>query len=124
MVYPYEEKTGSTRRRRPRSDQAGTVKRKSSKVKAHEPFELPEDEELLIEYKSTMAGDRLFVFLSIRPIPSLEELKDSRAIEEHDLQYVMDRVRQEKIFEEPPVKLLRVESPVEILGYALNIKGN
>jgi hypothetical protein len=122
MLYPYKEE----KPRRPRPGQEPGLKRKSSEVKAHEPIGIPEDEDIRIKYNHpTMAGDRIVVFLSISPIPALEELKEEKIIQEQDLIDVMhSRVKPDKIITEPPIRIMRVPSPLGILGFALSILGD
>jgi hypothetical protein len=93
-----------------------------SKVKAHEPFEIPTVKKGFM-YDPKVAGDRVIVFLSLREIPELESLKEKAKISVDDIEDVMHRVKAGEIHPEGAYRLLRINNPTEILGYSLNLKG-
>ncbi len=121
MLFPLTEKKANTGRGRRRAGASSPPERKSAEVKAHEPFEIPETEKKFIKYKPEMSGDRFWVFLSIRKITLLEELKEKKEIFKQDLEDVMQDVKQGEIFREPPIRLLRVARPFETLGFRMNM---
>ena len=68
------------------------------------------------------------MFLSLRKIPDLEDLKekslkDKKKIKQVDVEDVMIRVKQGEVFDQPPYHLLRISDPEESLGFTLNING-
>ncbi len=92
-------------------------------VKAYEAIIIPVGKSgFAFDPKS--AGDRIYVFLSMRRIPELEDLKEKKKIAVEDIQDVMHRVKIGDIYsEEEPYHLLRVADPSEILGFSLNLRG-
>ncbi|MDQ7785808.1 MAG: hypothetical protein RDU20_23205 [Desulfomonilaceae bacterium] len=98
------------------------VKRESAEVRAFEPISIPPGD-IGFQYDAKKAGDRIYVFLSLREIPSLEDLKDKKTIPREELEDVMRRVKLAEILDDPPYHLLRISDPSEILGFTLNIDG-
>jgi hypothetical protein len=101
---------------------AEPLERENNRIKAHDPVELPLGKKGFV-YDSKKAGDRIFVFLSLRENPDLDALKDKKTITVEDLQTIMHRVKEGQILTEPPYHLLRITDPKELLGFALNISG-
>jgi hypothetical protein len=95
---------------------------RESKVKKHEPVDIPLGVKGF-RYDPKKVGEQLFVFLSLKEIPSLEELKGKTKIRPEDLEDVMRRVKVGEVFDKPPYHLLRITDPSEILGFKLNIDG-
>lgn len=124
MLFPLIEKESNSGQRGRRSRATTPPERKSAKVKVHEPFEYPETEGKFIKYEPKMSGDRFWVFLSIRKITLLEDLKEKKEIFKQDLEDVMQDVKQGEIFSEPPIRLLRVARPFETLGFIMNMNTN
>jgi Domain of unknown function (DUF4384) len=96
--------------------------RGDSKVKAHEPFEIPIGTKGFT-YDAKRAGDVVYVFLSLREIPDLESLKVKTKIRVQDLEEVMRQVNEEQMYSEGPYRLMRIKEPNKILGYKLNLNG-
>ncbi|MGO9566729.1 MAG: LysM peptidoglycan-binding domain-containing protein [Desulfomonilaceae bacterium] len=96
--------------------------RDTGKVKAHEPIEIPIGKKGFV-YDAKGAGDRVFVFLSLRQIPELETLKEKAKIRVEDVEDVMHRVKEGEVYSEGPYRLLRINDPAEILGFTLNLAG-
>lgn len=96
--------------------------RDSGKVIAHDPVTIPLGKNGF-SYDPKNAGDMLYVFLSMRKINELEELKTKSPIRVEDLEDVMRRVKEGEIKNEPPIHVLRIADPNEILGFTLNIDG-
>jgi hypothetical protein len=95
----------------------------SSKVKAHEPVIIPAVKGGF-KYDPKRAGDRVYVFLSLREIPELEDLKGKTKITAAQIQDVLHRVKIGDInSEQPPYTILRISDPKEILGFSLTLKG-
>jgi hypothetical protein len=128
MLYPAQEK-----RTEKKTEKKGGKKTKktqepvispsgSSKVNANEAIEIPPGKKGFA-YDQKRGGDRVFVFLSLREIPELEDLKVKQKIRVEDLDDVMIRVKQGEIFSQRPYNLLRIMAPTEILGFTLNISG-
>ena len=96
--------------------------RDTGKVKAHESFEIPIGKKGFVS-DGKGAGDRVFVFLCLRQIPDLESLKEKAKIKVEDVEDVMHRVKEGEIYSEGQYRLLRINDPAEILGFALNLNG-
>lgn len=96
------------------------LQRETGRIEAHQPVELPIAKKGFV-YDPKKAGDRIFVFLSLREQSDLESLKEKKAIKVEDLQEIMHRVK--AVFSDPPYQLLRITDPKELLGFALNISG-
>lgn len=96
--------------------------RDSGRVVAHDPVTVPLGKNGF-SYDPKNAGDMLYVFMSMRKINELEELKTKTPIRVEDLEDVMRRVKEGEIKSEPPVHVLRITDPGEILGFTLNIDG-
>jgi hypothetical protein len=95
----------------------------SAKVTAHEPVVIPSGK-TGFRYDAKRAGDRIYVFLSLREVPELEDLKAKAKIAPSDIQDVMHRVKIGDIYsEQTPYTLLRIADPKEILGFSLNLRG-
>jgi LysM repeat protein len=95
----------------------------SAKVTAFEPIIIPAGRNGF-RFNPKRAGDRIYIFLSLRTIPELEDLREKKKISVQDIQDVMHRVKIGEIFtDEPPYTLLRVADPSEILGRSLNLSG-
>jgi len=105
-----------------RSKTPEPLMRETNKIAAHDPVELPVGKKGFV-YDSKKAGDRIFVFLSLRENPDLDALKDKKTIKVEDLQAIMHRVKEGEVLSEPPYHLLRITDPKELLGFALNISG-
>lgn len=118
FLYPPRKKPATGRARR----RAAPVERESAQVKPYDPIIIPADKKgFAVDPKK--AGSRLYVFLSLREIPSLEDLKDKKTIPREELEDVMRRVKDGQILDDPPYHLLRVADPNEILGFTINIDG-
>lgn len=96
--------------------------RDTGKVKAHQPIEIPVGKKGFV-YDAKDQGDRVFVFLSLREIPDLENLKDKPKLKVDDVETVMHRVKEGEVYSEGPYRLLRINDVAEILGFALNLNG-
>ena len=95
----------------------------SAKVDAHEPIIIPAGKNGF-RFDPKRAGDLVYVFLSLRKIPELEDLREKKKISVQDIQDVMHRVKMGEIFtEDPPYTILRIADPSEILGRSLNLSG-
>lgn len=94
----------------------------TGKVKKHEAVEIPLGTKGFT-YDPKKVGDELFVFLSLKEIPSLEELKEKKTVRVEDLEDVMRRVKNGQVHAEPPYHLLRIADPGEVLGFTLHIDG-
>jgi hypothetical protein len=94
----------------------------SSRVNAYEAIEIPTGKKGFA-YDQKRAGNRVFVFLSLREIPELEDLKIKQKVRVEELDDVMNRVKQGEIFTQRPYNLLRIMSPTEVLGFTLNLDG-
>ncbi len=94
----------------------------SAKVTAHQPVSIPaEGKGYLFDPKAK--GDQIHVFLSLQEIPALEGLKSAKKIEKTDLD-LKDEINEAKIVESPPVRVIRIQKPSEVLGFTLgNISG-
>lgn len=96
--------------------------RATSDIKAYDAVEVPSGAQSVL-YDSKRVQDRVFVFLSLKPIPALEDLRDSKKIKVQDVEDVMLRVNAGEIYSEPPYHLLRISDPNQVLGFSLNING-
>ena len=96
--------------------------RDTGKVKAHQPIEIPVAKKGFV-YDAKDQGDRVFVFLSLREIPDLENLKEKPKLKVDDVETVMHRVKEGEVYSEGPYRLLRINDVAEILGFALNLNG-
>ncbi len=96
--------------------------RDSGKAIAHDPVVIPLGKSGFV-YDPKNAGDMLYVFFCMRRVNELEDLKTKAAIRVEDLEDVMRRVKEGEIKNEPPVHILRITDPGEILGFTLNIDG-
>ncbi len=96
--------------------------RDSGRVHPHEAVEIPIGKNGFL-YDPKKAGDMLFVFLSLRKIPELEDLKEKKSPRVEDVEDVMHRVKEGEVLNSPPYHLLRISDPSEILGFTLNIDG-
>ncbi len=96
--------------------------RDSGKVTAYDPVLIPIGKTGFV-YNPKNAGDMLYVFLSLRKIPELEDLKTKATIKVEDIEDVMHRVKEGEIKTDPPLHLLRISDPSEILGFTINIDG-
>jgi len=99
----------------------------TGKVEAHQYMEIPRGPQGF-KYDPKKKGDRILVFLSLRKIPDLEDLrekslKDKKKIRQDDVEDVMLRVKQGEVFSQAPYYLLRISDPNEVLGFTLNING-
>ncbi len=99
----------------------------TSKVEAHQPIEIPRGPKGF-SYDAKRKGDRIIVFLSLRKIPDLEDLKDrslkdKKKIRQDDVEDVMLRVKQGEVLSQPPYYILRITDPNEVLGFKLDING-
>jgi hypothetical protein len=118
---PPPPKTRSTRRGRRR--RTPPPEPKSAKVSAFKPVLIPVGKKGF-KFDPRRAGDRVHVFLCIRKIPALEDLRDRKKIDVRDIQDVSQTIKIGDIYsDEPPYTLLRIEGPKEILGFPLNLKG-
>jgi hypothetical protein len=116
FLYPSRAKTSSrARKQKP-------LMRETGKMRAHEPIEIPMGNKGF-DYDPKKAGDMLLVFLSLREIPALEDLKEKSKISFQELEDVMRRVKEGEILDEPPYHLLRISDPSEVFGFTLNIDG-
>lgn len=99
------------------------VIKQTSAVRAHDPVIIPTGKDGFA-YDQKRAGDRVYVFLSLKKIPELEDLQEKKKITVQDIQDVMHRVKIGDIYsEEQPYSLLRIADPAEILGLSLNLSG-
>jgi hypothetical protein len=95
--------------------------RETAKINAREPILVPTGPKGF-PYDQKSAGDRIFVFLSLRQIPELENLKDKAKLREEDVASVV-RGNEGAIVTEGRTRVLRVSDPAEILGFNLNLGG-
>lgn len=96
--------------------------RDTGRVHPHEAVEIPMGKKGFA-YDPKKAGDMLFVFLSLRKIPELEDLKEKKSPRVEDVEDVMHRVKEGEVLNSPPYHILRISDPSEILGFSLNIDG-
>jgi hypothetical protein len=119
LLYPAQVKKGQRNRKPER------LQRDDGKITANEPLLVPTSPKGLM-YDPQRKGDRVAVFLSLRPIAGLEELKDKTKISEGDIEDVMREVKTGDIQSEPMtgVRVIRIPDPgKDILGFYLNITG-
>ena len=117
MLFPSKLKISSRNRRR-----RTTLVRQKPEVKAHEPITIPVGKKGF-NYNPKRVGDKVYVFLSINPIPDLDDLINEKKINETRIQDVMQNVKEGEIFTEMPYKLLRISDPSEVLGFTLHLNG-
>ncbi len=99
----------------------------TAKIEANRPIDVPMGPQGF-KYDPKKKGDRILVFLSLRQIPDLEDLrerssKEKKQIRQDDVEDVMLRVKQGEVFSQPPYHLLRISDPSEVLGFKVNING-
>jgi hypothetical protein len=116
VLYPTAVKKGK------RNKTTESLQRNPGKIKAHDPVELPIGRRGYL-YDAKKAGDKIYVFLSLKENRDLDDLKEKKRIKEAEIQGIMRAVKEEKIFSEPPYHLLRITNPEELLGFSLNISG-
>ncbi len=116
MLYPAPLKKGK------RNKNPEPLMRDSGKVTAGDPLIIPIGK-TGFAYNPKNAGDMLYVFLSLRTIPELDDLAAKTAIKVEEIEDVMHRVKEGEIKNDPPLRLLRISDPSEILGFTLNIDG-
>lgn len=116
MLYPAQLKKGK------RNKNPEPLLRDSGRVTASDPLIIPIGKDG-IAYNPKNAGDMLYVFLSLRKIPELDDLVSKTSIKVEEIEDVMHRVKEGEIKSDPPLKLLRINDPSEILGFTLNIDG-
>jgi len=116
FLYPSRARTSTrTKDQRPQMRETG-------KVKAYDPIEIPKAEKGF-DYDQRKAGESLVVFLSLKEIPDLEDLKEKPKISAPELDEVMRRVKEGSIRDFPPYYLLRISDPAHFLGITINIDG-
>lgn len=115
-------KTKAKAKGKARPEPPQPVKRESAEVKAFEPIMIPTGNKGF-PYDPKKEGDKIYVFLSLREIPGLEDLRDKKTVPPEDLEDVMRRVKIADILDDPPYRMLRIADPSEILGFSLNIDG-
>jgi len=96
--------------------------RDTGRVHPHEAVEIPIGKKGFT-YDAKKVGDMLFVFLSLRKIPELEDLKEKKSLRVEDVEDVMHRVKEGEVLNSPPYHVLRIGDPSEILGFSVNIDG-
>jgi LysM repeat protein len=96
--------------------------RDTGKVNAHEAVEIPIGKKGFA-YDPKKVGDMIYVFLSLRKVPELEDLKEKKTLRVEDVEDVMHRVKEGEVLNSPPYHLLRIIDPSEILGFSVNIDG-
>ncbi|MFH0826037.1 MAG: LysM domain-containing protein [Pseudomonadota bacterium] len=74
-------------------------------------------------YDPKLAADKIHVFLSVRRIPELDDLKEKKKVTRVELDDVLHRVKEGEVYREAPYTLLRISDPKEILGFSLNLSG-
>jgi hypothetical protein len=126
MLFPASTKTSTKKSAKGKKGKAAapetTIVRESNKVEAFRAVEVPRGVQGR-NYDSKNVGDRVVVFLSLKPIPALEDLKEKQKIRREDVQDVMRNVKEGEVFSDGPYRLLRISDPSEILGFTLNING-
>jgi len=125
FLYPAPVKVPPKRGKRDRTPEA--LPSDTGKIEAHQPIDIPRGQKGFT-YDPKRKGDRIVVFLSIKKIPELEDLKekslkDKKKIKQVDLEEVMMRVKQGDVLDQPPYHLLRISDPKDVLGFTLNING-
>lgn len=119
-IKPPKRPKGAKRSKKP--EPQAPLMRESGKVKKHDPVEIPLGPKGFA-YDPKKKGEMLFVFLSLKEIPGLEDLKSKATVRPEDLEDVMRRVKQSEVHKESPYHLLRIKDPGEILGFTLDIDG-
>lgn len=123
LLYPAQVTKPEKKGKKDKKRIAEPLMRGTGAVKAYEAIIIPAGK-TGFSFDPKSAGDRIHVFLSMRRIPELEDLKEKRKITVEDIQDVMHRVKIGDIYsEEAPYHLLRVADPSEILGFSLNLRG-
>lgn len=115
VLYPAAAKTPRRAGRKP----AEPVMRDTGKVKAHEPILVPTAGSATPDPKRS--GDRLFVFLSLKEIPELEDLKGKTKIRADEINDVMHRVNAGDIVTDRNVRVIRISDPQQVLGFTINL---
>jgi LysM repeat protein len=114
MLYPAKSKRG----RRNKNEEP--LMRDTGKVKAFEQVKIPiGDKGFTADSKNK--GDRVMVFLSLRNILALEDLKDKKKISAEMVKDVMHDVNEADIVTDGTIRVMRVTEPSKILGFSLNI---
>ncbi|MCA1961705.1 MAG: LysM peptidoglycan-binding domain-containing protein [Desulfomonile sp.] len=124
MLYPAKTKPPppTPRGRKPKPTPEPVV-RQTAAIRAHEAVLIP-TVGAGFAYDQKRAGDRVYVFLSLRKITALEDLLDKKKITAPDIEEVMREVRIGDIYNaDPPYNLLRISDPAQILGIRLNLTG-
>jgi len=116
MLYPARAKVAKRGKK-----ETKPLMRDTGKVKKNEAVEIPTGKGFV--YNPKKAGDVLYVFLSLRQIPDLDDLKEAKTIAAKDVELAMSRVKEGEILNESPYHLLRISKPAEILGFTINIDG-
>ncbi|MCX5872333.1 MAG: LysM domain-containing protein [Deltaproteobacteria bacterium] len=116
MLYPAQLKKGK------RNKNPEPLMRDSEKVTAYDPVMIPIGK-TGFAYNPKNAGDMLYIFLSLRKIAELEDLKTKPTMKVEDIEDVMHRVKEGEIKSDPPLRLLRTSDPSEVIGFTLNIDG-
>ena len=96
--------------------------RDTGKVKGFDAVEIPIGDKGFT-YDSKNMGDRVLVFLSLRNVQALDDLKDKKKIRIEDLKDVMHDVNEGDIVTDRTIRVLRIPDHSKILGFALNING-
>lgn len=94
----------------------------SGKVSAHTPLLIPSIMKG-IPFDPKKMGERVFVFLSMRPIQELDDLRTKAKARVEEVEDVLHRVKQSDIVSEGPIKALRIADPADILGFTFNTNG-
>ncbi len=116
MLYPAKAKKGK------RNKREEPLMRDTGKVKAFDAVEIPIGDKGFA-YDSKNVGDRVLVFLSLRKIPALDDLKDKKKIRIEDVKDVMHDVNEADIVTDGAIRVMRIADPTKILGFSLNING-
>jgi hypothetical protein len=113
MLYPAKAKKG----RRNKNEEPTRLD--TGKVKAFDTVYIPiGDKGFAADPKRK--GENVMVFLSLRNIPDLEDMKEAKKISIKSLQDVMHGVEDAKILADGNLHLMRVSEPKKILGFSLN----
>ncbi len=118
FLYPAKVKIGARNRKKEKEP----IMRDTGKIEAHTPLLVPSNPKG-ISYDPKKSGDRVFVFLSLRQIPELDDLKEKKSINVAEIEDVMLRVKQGDIVSEGAVRVLRIADPSEVLGFTLSVGG-
>jgi hypothetical protein len=116
MLYPRQAKKGK------RNKSEEPLVRDTGKVKAFDAVEIPLDDKGF-GYDSKNVGDRILVFVSLRNITALDDLKDKKKIRIEEVKDVMHDVNEGDILTDGTTRLLRIADPAKLLGFSLNING-